>query len=889
MLIHNPIFTGSISLNGADISQISTVSSDSSSFASRITSTESTASAFISASGSLSTRVTATEATASALVTASGSLSTRVTAAEATASAYVTASGSLSARIASNEARTGSFATTGSNYFIGTQVITGSVYITSDLIVQGSSSLQNITASAVSIGTNTVVLNTSTPILRFGGISVQDSGSAQGRSGSLWWDSLADHWIYVVPSGSAEGYNSAMLMNGPKNTGSLGSEAGLTTDYIPVSQGEDHITDSIIFQSGSRFIGIGTNIPTYNLHVKSSIDPTELAVENTTTGGTSRMRLINATRSFILTNNATDNLLSFNYDGSNRLQFNTSSQWFNSGNVGIGTTNPGYTLDVSGTGRFTGTLNANGILNVGSDLNINRADSDTVYTGAQIWLSGTYTGIRSGTDHSFNIDVYNSGGSRTNALKITQTGTATFASSITATSLSISSTSNSTNPGSGAAVISGGMGVNGDIFLHQASANGANYGYIKTNPYTVNTTQLILGTTYGYNVNVDALTIFNGAVGINQSLPSTKLHVEGSATTGTVGTEAILTLGRALTSGTSFQNAASFNLGRYSTTGGSYESYTRLDIALKSNSTSSNYTADTTVMTLTNQGRVGIGSTAPIEILDVTKNGNQTDVNWGSIMVRNIANYAVGNDASIGFALNNSGNTNCDPRASIGCKTESSLGGALVFNTRLDAGTYTEKMRVTGGGSLLVGTQQATAKITIGDGAKASNSVPFAIQTSDANQMMLVVSRNINLYYTIEAIEQNVSYRSIYFNLGGGGVYAGTQRLDNNSDIRVKENIQPVTNALDTVMSLSGKKFNMIDEDNILRYGFIAQEVQPILNDFVTESTRSYKDGENVIENLLTIESSGTAWAALLVEAIKELKSELNTANQKIAALEAQQ
>jgi len=39
-------------------------------------------------------------------------------------------------------------------------------------------------------------------------------------------------------------------------------------------------------------------------------------------------------------------LLSFNYGGSNRLQFNTTNQWFNSGNVGISSESPAYKLDV---------------------------------------------------------------------------------------------------------------------------------------------------------------------------------------------------------------------------------------------------------------------------------------------------------------------------------------------------------------------------------------------------------------------------------------------------------------------------------------------------------------------------------------------------------------
>jgi hypothetical protein len=224
-----------------------------------------------SATSSLSASYAVNATTASYVVSSvtDASQNIRLTAIEAVTGSYAsTSSLSLtSASVAAINVRTGSYATTGSNTFIGTQIFTGSVFITSDLVVQGSSSLQNITASAVSVGTNTIILNTNTPILQFGGISVQDSGSTAGRSGSLIWNSINDHWLNVNPSGSDEGYNSAMVINGPKNTGSLGSEVGLTTNYIPVSQGEDHITDSIIFQSGSTNIGIGTVLPSARLDV----------------------------------------------------------------------------------------------------------------------------------------------------------------------------------------------------------------------------------------------------------------------------------------------------------------------------------------------------------------------------------------------------------------------------------------------------------------------------------------------------------------------------------------------------------------------------------------------------------------------------------------------
>lgn len=74
-------------------------------------------------------------------------------------------------------------------------------------------------------------------------------------------------------------------------------------------------------------------------------------------------------------------------------------------------------------------------------------------------------------------------------------------------------------------------------------------------------------------------------------------------------------------------------------------------------------------------------------------NQNQLDVNHGTINIVNTrTTYAIGNDASIMFSAYNS-TMSMQPRASIGMKVSSDLGGELVFNTRNNSG-YAERMRI---------------------------------------------------------------------------------------------------------------------------------------------------------------------------------------------------
>ena len=124
-----------------------------------------------------------------------------------------------------------------------------------NLTVFGTQSVQYITSSQLNVSDNVITVNVASPGVRFGGLSVFDSGSLSSEAtASLFWDSQNNHWIYQRESSSI--YNGGMLISGPRNFAGLGNEEGTTNNSLMKGQGGDHITSSAIFEvSGSVTMG----------------------------------------------------------------------------------------------------------------------------------------------------------------------------------------------------------------------------------------------------------------------------------------------------------------------------------------------------------------------------------------------------------------------------------------------------------------------------------------------------------------------------------------------------------------------------------------------------------------------------------------------------------
>lgn len=140
------------------------------------------------------------------------------------------------------------------------------------------------------------------------------------------------------------------------------------------------------------------------------------------------------------------------------------------------------------------------------------------------------------------------------------------------------------------------------------------------------------------------------------------------------------------------------------------------------------------------------------------------------------------------------------------------------------------------------------ANYIIGGGTTAGGDLRFYV--NNTNQISgSTVSPNGTLSLTLAS--------------NGNATFAGT--ITENSSITLKENVNPITNALDSILQLVGVTYDRKNGTNKNEAGLIAEEVHKVLPNLVEVD----KDGNptGVMYNRLT---------AYLIESIKELKDEIN-------------
>jgi hypothetical protein len=273
--------------------------------------------------------------------------------------------------------------------------------------------------------------------------------------------------------------------------------------------------------------------------------------------------------------------------------------------------------------------------------------------------------------------------------------------------------------------------------------------------------------------------------------------------------------------------------------------------------------------------RFGIGTTAPTEKLHViggnikvnnsyaTYYGDSANNNGGRIYCPASSNEFYinqANNASLVLLTNNATRVTILGGGNVGINETSPVRKLEVYNTN-------EDLHIAAVGSapslnLLDANSGPTIAGTIG---LATNSNNF-IQTSVSGDLCITTRGSSNSTATILFGSGSTMIANIASN---GDMYIdGT--LTQGSTRNIKENIVPISNALSSVMQIQGVTYDKKDGSTKNEPGFIAEDMYSILPSLV--SLNKTGDPQGIKYTNLT---------AYLVEAIKELKAEIDILKNK--------
>lgn len=231
----------------------------------------------------------------------------------------------------------------------------------------------------------------------------------------------------------------------------------------------------------------------------------------------------------------------------------------------------------------------------------------------------------------------------------------------------------------------------------------------------------------------------DGKVGIGAWTPQAQLDIlSPTLAASTPGTLEIFKISRPIDSGDSYPQTAAFALGTYSTNavGNGYGPDTRLDINLKSTS-SNDYTTDKTVMTLLDNGNVGIGTTAPGALLDVSMNGTGNALpNYPGVKIANTSTVQGDGSTTYNFAgmKVDAGNGTVSGGILASYSSTGMIDG-LYFRTSTAHPLYfrtnnQNRMTIDALGNVGIGTTSPTSPVTISGAGSSSVPVLRVVNTT---------------------------------------------------------------------------------------------------------------------------------------------------------------
>ena len=299
----------------------------------------------------------------------------------------------------------------------------------------------------------------------------------------------------------------------------------------------------------------------------------------------------------------------------------------------------------------------------------------------------------------------------------------------------------------------------------------------------------------------------------------------------------------------------------------------------------------TNLMTLTTSGNLGIGTTSPSYPLMVESNSYTDGVHTIAGFVSEVTGISQGG-VYLGYYANGTAPTLSTIYG--GAKDlvlESWNGAARAENLRIVASSGNVGIGTTAPGTILH-VSDSNPRVLISDNAAASGQRlifgthasywSFGIGMESANKLSIGRTA-VDGDGSDDTITPMLTVTSSYVGIGmtdpsvaldvtGDIEYTGT--ITDVSDIRLKENIVPIESALEDLMNLEGKSFNMIG-NNVTEFGFIAQDVQKVIPEVIsiTDPEKGY------------IGINYMAFTPFIVEGMKEQQTQIIELKQENQAI----
>jgi hypothetical protein len=185
--------------------------------------------------------------------------------------------------------------------------------------------------------------------------------------------------------------------------------------------------------------------------------------------------------------------------------------------------------------------------------------------------------------------------------------------------------------------------------------------------------------------------------------------------------------------------------------------------------------------------------------------------------------------------------TNYIEAAQIGAFVDGTPGtndmpGRLVFSTTADgASSPTERMRIDSSGNVIINTSGSGVDVTTGTTDGFTSIGPITDLSRNNNPTLRLRRRNsdgaIQQFYRDTTIVGSISVTTI------------ATAYNTSSDYRLKENVVPLSGAIDRLRQIPVHRFNFIADPDTVVDGFIAHEAQAIVPECVT-GTKDEVDGE---------------------------------------------